>query len=359
MRLRFTIPLLLLATTQLGASDCGSVIRDAGFDLWCGDDLCSWKVLRGEARRATTWHDGDAGVELIGDDAAIAQLSPVEHTDGTCLRFELVADVSVDAEARLGIDVYGDGTIELDERLPTSSWQPLAYKIRIKAPFSGVRFELSKRGPGTAVFAQIGAFTATDCDGLSELDGGPAPVGARCLVDGDCDSGLCRLVPEPAALFGAAQRCTACDPELAAAACAAGEVCGRGRPRSPILGVPIECVAPAGDPLGAQCLADDECASGVCAEGTCSTCRTSCASGETCGPAWPYGPRVCAPGGGLRLAGEPCATAADCASGRCAGDERRACDDGRPCVTDANCPVDDGLIPGACTTVGVQGGSCE
>jgi hypothetical protein len=38
---------------------------------------------------------------------------------------------------------------------------------------------------------------------------------------------------------------------------------------------------------------------------------------------------------------------------------REECDDGRACATAADCPVETGLEPGHCTTVGIQGGSCQ
>ena len=97
--MRIQLTLLLLAATQLGATDCGEVLRDPGFDLWCGEDLCSWKVVRGDAKRVDTWHDGDSGVELIGNDAAISQVTPVTSGDGTCIEFELVANVAATASA--------------------------------------------------------------------------------------------------------------------------------------------------------------------------------------------------------------------------------------------------------------------
>ncbi len=358
MRIRFEIPLLIAAASQLGATDCGQVLRDPGFDLWCGDKLCSWKLVRGDAKRVDTWHDGDSGVELVGDDAAIAQLSPVTSGDGTCIKFDLVANVDETAEARLGIDVFGDGSIELDERMPTSHWKPLSYKIRIAKPYTGVRFELSKRGPGTAVFAQIAAAIDNDCAGLPEIPAGPAPLGAYCQVDRDCASNRCKIVDDPGSVLGIASRCVGCD----TGTCGTGEVCGLGDPVSPVRAVPYECVPVGADELGEQCATGAECASGICTGHACSTCEptsAACSSGETCAAAWPGGPFVCAPGGGRRASGEPCATDADCGSQHCNGAVRRECSDNRPCGSEINCPVESGLVPGACTTVGIQGGTCE
>jgi hypothetical protein len=357
---KLSLLLVALAGTQLGATDCGRVLRDPGFDLWCGDNLCSWKVVRGEVRRAPTWHASDAGVELVGDDAAISQLAPVDSGDGACIHFELVANVDDDAEAYLEIDVFGDGSIDRKERLPASRWKPLSYNLAIKAPFDGIRFELSKRGAGAAVLGRIHAEISPDgCEGLPPIDGGPAPLGAACVEDAGCASGLCR--PDPSSLFGVALRCVGCDPALGAAACEAGLSCGLGEARSPVRALPIECVPERGDELGELCLGDGECASQICNFFACSACRDDggCTGGEACGAAWPLGPAVCAPGEHRRLSGEPCATDADCASGTCNGGVRRTCADGRPCDNPGDCPVEGGLEAGECTTVGVTGGTCQ
>ena len=359
--MRTQLLIAAVAASQLGATDCGQVIRDPGFDLWCGDKLCTWKVVRGDVKRVDTWHEGDSGVELVGDDAAIAQLSPVNHHDGTCIQFDFVANVDEDAEAFLNIDVYGDGSIERPERIGTSKWKPFSYKLRIAKPFTGIRFELAKRGRGRAAFAQVGARIADGCEGLTEVTQGPAPNGAYCTDDASCKSGMCRTAWAPGSLLGIAMLCASCDPR--SPACDAGEVCGIGEPTSPALAVQTTCVAAGGDELGEQCGNDAECASGKCVLYACSTCNpyvtTPCAGGETCGQAWENGPWVCSPNGGLRAAFEPCTADADCASGRCNGAVREACSDNRPCGNDSNCPVEDGLEPGTCSVVGIQGGRCE
>lgn len=352
MRIHFL--LATIAASQLGATDCGQVLRDPGFDLWCGDKLCTWKIVRGDAMRVDTWHEGDSGVELVGDDAAIAQLSPVNHLDGTCIRFDLVANVDERAEAFLNIDVYGDGSIDRAERIPTSKWKALSFLLRFGPPYTGVRFELAKRGPGKAVLANISAEVrpAAECDGLSMIDIGPAPLGAICSVDDDCRSGMCRATSAPGTWLGVAKLCTTCDPQ--APSCGEGQVCGLGEPTLPTLFAPTTCVAAASDELGEQCGSNAECASGICNRNACSACRDACANGTACALAWPNGPHVCSAG----ARGAPCARDEDCASGACNGAVREACSDNRPCGNDTNCPVEDGLVPGTCSAVGIQGGSC-
>ena len=360
--MRIQLSIVLLAATQLGATECGEVLRDPGFDLWCGDQLCSWKVVRGDAKRVDTWHAGDSGVELIGLDAAISQLSPVTSGDGTCIRFDFVANVESDVEASLGIDVYGDGKLEHALPIPKSDWKPLTYTLHMGKPFTGIRFELAKKGRGSAVFANIAAETvlASECEGLTQIAPGLAPLGARCVNDAICESGMCRLVDDPDAVFGETLHCVACD----ATSCPAGDVCGVAEPISPVLLVPMRCEPAASSELGDLCATHLECATGVCTNGVCSTCdlgTNPCANGEACRSAWIHGPYVCAAGEARRISGEACATDADCASGRCNGDSRNACrTDGRPCGNDHNCPVlDNSLTPGACEPVGVTGGTCQ
>src|SRR5829696_1451557 len=99
MRTAITSSIVIVAAlSQLGSTDCGHAIRDDGFDLWCGEQLCAWKLERGAVKRVPSWNEGDAAVELVGDDVAIQQLSRVNSNDGTCLRFDLVANVETTAE---------------------------------------------------------------------------------------------------------------------------------------------------------------------------------------------------------------------------------------------------------------------
>jgi len=351
-------PLFLLcvaAFSQVGATDCGTIIKDPGFELWCGEELCSWKTLRGQVKQAITWHKSDTGVELVGDDVAISQMTPVNSYDGTCILFELVANVEQNAEARLELDVFGDGTIDHSERMPTSHWKPLSYKLRIQAPYSGIRFILSKKGPGRAVFAQIHAETTTDCAGLTEIMPTDAPLGAPCANDSRCASGMCDYVGYPGS-FGA-NVCVACT----ATSCGSGQVCGLGEPLGPELEAPLQCVGAGTRELGEQCIANAECASDVCNGGFCSTCSSTitCPGTELCGEAYVNGPSVCEPGLRVRAADEPCATNSDCASNACNGTVRKQCGDGRTCDSPEDCPVGSDLEPGACSAVGIQGGRCQ
>jgi len=361
-----TLFIALLAATQMGNTDCGQVLRDSGFDLWCGDQLCAWKLERGSVKRVSTWNAGDYGVELDGSDAAIEQLTPVDSGDGTCIEFTLVANVEANADVELNVDVLGDGTIDHHERLPSANWKPLTYDMLIKAPYRGIRFELAKTGAGKAQLANIGAQTVRledgGCAGLTAIDPGPAPLGAYCDYNAtvsSCASGLCGLVSDPDALFGFTAACSQCDDSHP---CDASQVCGLHEPTSPVREESNGCVAPASKALGERCIGNAECTSNMCSpEGRCSACTTGTC--PTCGPAWTGGPSVCGPGAHQGATGAACATDDDCATGSCLGVPRMECSDGRPCATAIDCPFGTGsdapLQNGACTTVGVQGGSCR
>ena len=359
-----TLFLVAAAVSQMGATDCGNALRDPGFDLWCGDQMCAWKVERGSVQKVATWNAGDPGVELVDDDTAIEQVSPVDANDGGCLEFDLIANVDDSAQVALDIDVYDDGSIEHTETIPTSSWAPLTFKLPIRGPYRGVRFELTKHGSGHAVLAQIGAKITDGCDAFTPIAPAPAPLGAPCDATIGCSSGTCEMT-----VFGGL--CTGCT----ATSCAANEVCGPSDPTSPLRELPRECEPKNSRELGEQCLADSECGSGICnfgypqptldqpgsEYGNCSACR----AGDACGCSAAYaggdlhGPFVCNAGGHTGAPGSACGDNADCASGTCNGTPRLQCDnDGRECATAADCPFD-GLQNTPCSTVGIQGGSCE
>ena len=169
-RLPLALVTALLAATQLGADDCGGGVApgidDPGFDLWCDTGLCRWEVERGRIDRVPTWHRGDDGVELVGADTAIAQISYASR--GACLRVSMLADVDQTAEVMLELDIDDDTTIEHQERIAGSGFRPVEFLIQVGAPLRSVRFRIAKRGPGRAVLANIGAAeTEQDCPGAT------------------------------------------------------------------------------------------------------------------------------------------------------------------------------------------------
>ena len=345
--------LLFLATvlvTQTGANECtGDVLHDPGFDIWCGDDLCSWDVEKGSIRKASTWHDADLGVELTGDDVVLSQLATETWIE--CLRFQLVADVAEEAVVTLEMDLDDDGTVEFERQIPSSRWAELVYRVELSGQ-EVIRFRLRKTGSGRAVLAQIRAVEGSpECGG--EVIETSRPLGTGCLgfLGGNsavCESGVCG--------FAGNHVCSECDDD---ADCDGG-VCGLLSAVAPDIHPYRSCVAEAGGVLGELCSVDGECASGECCDGVCSQCcefGAACAEGQSCTRAEdPPGESWCSPGAGA--AGDPCRRDEQCASGTCAGEPMMVCaSDGRPCEADQDCPaVEDGA---SCVEVGRASGSCQ
>lgn len=353
MRIPFSIIVIVAAASQIGATDCGQITRDQGFDLWCGTKLCYWDLERGAIKKVGTWNKADSAVEMIGDDVAFSQLTDVNSGDTTCIRFEMIANVDENAEVRLDVDVFDDGFIDYSERIPTSHWKPLSYVIPIAPPYDGVRFRITKKGQGRGVVAQLQAEVANhgECAGLEPINSGPYESGAPCFQNEQCTSHLC--IGEG---FDSPGACSDCDPSLVAAGCTGGKICGYAEPSLRAAPASFTCVAPGSRELAEQCWTDDECETGVCTGKICSTCGVSdpC-TGEVCAAAYPTGPSLCSPGGHKRITNEPCAADADCVSNNCIGTDRMQCGDGRPCESSDDCPAH-GY---GCFSVGIQGGRCE
>jgi len=366
MRKLMPVFVLLVAATSGGATDCGQIIDDPGFDVWCGDSLCRWAVEKGEVARAATWHEADRGVELVGPEVSIAQLTEVASSDGRCVAFDLVADVADDAEVHLQLDVFGDGSIELDERLPTSDWRALSFRVRMPDFYQGVRFRLTKRG-GHAVLANIGASIAPDaeCVGVA-LVVGTRPNGVTCTEDPQCTSGTCA-----SGFFH--DVCGECKTD---ADCSGGTICGQ----SPIADAHVDlypaCVVPGSAETNAGCGQDAQCATGLCEGGGCAVCDdaadcggAACASieysvphGDGRAPSIVKGASHCAAGSAAVASGGACVDDVDCASSACVGAPLRMCSTfwlPRRCDDDLDCPGYGFGAEAACVTVGTRGGVCQ
>lgn len=359
--------LLLLLATSVGATECGQAVEDSGFDSWCGDSLCRWKLEAGGVERAPTWHPHDTGVALVGEDVAISQLSEVSSMDGLCVAFDLVADVAENAEVRVQMDVYGDGTYEHDERLPTSAWRALRYRVRMPDFYQGVRFRVTKRG-GRAVLANLGVSIVEDGECAAEpLVAGPRPYGVRCTEDAQCGSGACYKT------FFNSGVCSAC---RADAECGAGKMCGVVPAAEAHLGLWATCVALGSAPANAACNQDAQCATGTCDGGACGVCddNADCGGGGSCqpaqysieradaAPALVNGALHCT-GGTVKVArGGACIVDGDCASGACRGEAQGFCATSlvpRRCTQDSECPGSGYDAAPACVTVGTSGGVCQ
>jgi hypothetical protein len=357
---RRTLLLAALYLSQAGHNNCsGDILHDSGFDLWCGEELCSWKVEAGQARRSPTWHPDDLGVELIGDQVVISQRSDVRAVP--CVLFDLVADIDLDATVTLEMDLFADGEVDFSERLPTASWERLSYLVAMPERYQGITFRLRKEGGGRAVLAQIRAREAEECEG-APLAQPVSPLGAGCWDTDDedlplrgewCASGTC-APSRPLVVV-----CSEC---ADAGDCGEGMVCGVESAVPPFLDPYRTCIAAASRGLGELCWADDECSTAVCCGGVCSDCcsddERGCAS---CGSRVIGGAEQCA--AGSAASGAACLVDDDCAGGTCTGgDELRVCADGRRCDDDQDCPPDQTQEHdefGTCNRIGVSSGTCD
>ncbi len=347
MKTHTTILLLILATPVLRGDGCSPAVDDPGFELWCGESLCAWTVEAGAVARVPTWHPADFGVELVGNDARISQLL-ARRVD--CLGVRTLADVGEGASLELAIDFYDDGTIDHRQPILGDAWALSSFAITPPERYEGARVMVLKAGTGRAVLAEL----AVSERGRSACTAAPVEVregalGMSCARDSSCTSGFCEpglALPEGRA---PAKVCAACRETVE---CGSWRVCGlvTDTDRLPHKA----CVPRAADPLGAACATDEECASGVCCGGTCSTCCAGgpgCASGETCAnglapadqlmsgmpdPAW-----RCDPGQRLRDSGEPCTDVSDCRSQTCTSTRALGfCwGNGRDCIEGDGCDV--------------------
>ena len=99
--------LALIAAPLLGAESCGSdLLADPGFDIWCGEELCSWEVEQGAVEKVPTWHESDSGALLVGEVVVLSQLTQTTSSDADCIQFSLIADQDDDVGLSLQLDFY-------------------------------------------------------------------------------------------------------------------------------------------------------------------------------------------------------------------------------------------------------------
>jgi hypothetical protein len=366
---------LLAAAPLLMGAECEEpLLKDSGFDVWCGDTLCAWQVDEGRIAKVPTWHGSDYGVELEGASVRISQLLAFGNDDVVCLHFNLLAAVDEPVNVVLDLDFDNDGSTEHSESIPNGAWIPLKYRITAPTYYRTLRISIRKSGEGHAALAQIQAAKSSDCTGPA-LSTRNRPAGATCAAASECGTGRClvrtpaeRLLPDanPPGMV-----CEACEYD-GDSTCAPGLVCGLGfgdRFVEPFR----SCRPGATSVLGDRCLTAAECGTGVCCNGICSTCCTDgtdgtagCTASDECrervrdpdqGPlraAW-----QCSPGDRRGATSTPCLGAEDCAGGSCAGATLLTvcASDGRRCGSDSDCPIT--FFDNSCIAVGVAGGRCQ
>lgn len=371
-RTRLARPLLMLAAAPMlmGAVCEEPLVKDSGFDVWCGDHLCQWQVDDGAIAKIPTWHERDYGVELVGPSARISQRLDVSSDDVSCIHFNLLADVHEPVDVVLGLDFDDDGHTDHTETLPVGSWTPLSYHVTAPTYYRGLRIFIQKTGDGHAALAQIQALKSDECSAAPLTTTG-RPTGATCEDGGECLTARCLpRTAEEQLIVDPTKTSSLCEGCAADAECGDGAACGLAFATT--FAEPFRaCLAAASHALGDRCAGGAECATGVCCGGVCSTCcagaGAACAgAGEVCRqraagarpalgrPAW-----QCSPGEGRGAAGAFCLGDSDCASGRCTGGAPLmvCATAGRRCASGGDCPA--AIFDNSCVTAGVSGGRCQ
>lgn len=361
-------------TGDTGSSGCGAdpppLIQDPSFDLWCGDQLCSWEVEEGQIAQVATWHAGDHGVGMLSDPTIISQRATGTHEDTDCIWFTLMVDSDPGVTVQLEIDFRDDGITEYAHPIATTDWTTYSYHIRPPDWFDTLRFRIRKTGTGNATVAQIMADRADAdlCESQEPTTYQDLPLGFHCDGDSECASGTCKghqvISSDPGMQGLVEQTCGECT----VGSCGEGLVCGLAFTAD---NLPYSaCVEPEAKALGQACTNPGECGSGVCCEGRCSECCATgdnhCPDGGACAMVPGNGdadtrmmPYMCDGRQRSRGNGETCMADADCASATCGSHaELRLCDpSGQPCETHAGCPDFDGE-PARCVTLGPLDGMC-
>lgn len=235
---------------------CDDLLSDPTFKTWCGDRLCSWKLDSGSIRRAPTWHKNDLGVELIDPAGGTTQISQDTDRQPRCLEITMVADVDPASQVSLGLDFNKDDSVDFTQSIVAVGFREVKTVLTAPRTYTGIRFTITKRGNGRAVLAQIRVREVDNCTAppvlLRDL-----PLGSPCAAESssECRSQVCNL-----------SRCAECRDD---STCGQGEKCvARSAPYLATAfgsALPTQCNPGGGTHTpGEECIADDDCTSGVC-----------------------------------------------------------------------------------------------
>jgi hypothetical protein len=273
-------PVLVLAASALGADCEGNIVNDPTFRDWCGDSLCSWQTDSGQIRRVPTWDANDLGVSFLDNGAVGTEISQAtEESQATCILFTSVGNIDPAADMSLTVDFDNDGVIDFTAPLGAATWTKVQTEITAPATYRGITFRVKKSGTGTAILAEMTITSTTGCTA--------APVTLTALRLGDVCSSTSQCGPDlvcPAEGLRVCSECSADSP------CGDGAIACRQRDAF----FPLQCGP--GEGLGqynAPCIANDDCASGVCQGATavglntpdaspCDINATSAADAATC-----------------------------------------------------------------------------
>ena len=355
---------ILMSVLSAGCMDT-SPIENYDFDLWCGDELCGWRLYEdkdgnryGSVEEAATWHEKDKGVELKNDeggrDAILYQT--LQDRSGVCKVFSVQANVEKGAKLWIEFDYLADDPLapERSVEIEGDDWNTTNVEAPMPETTMDINLIFRKSGRGKVVLSRVTMEDATACN--AEMPAVEFPDGAPCEENSECRSGLCERQPSTSGV-STLRSCSACNLDTP---CDDDQSCGYDFSedyRTMYQG----CGEVGRHVLGQRCQWDDECTTGICCAGKCATCcqDTDCPEEQQCQHLGSDKPDQCAPEAGLGEAGDFCLSDFDCQSGTCEAEAvLRTCNvDGRPCTADSECINNDET--GACTEVGYYDGVCR
>ncbi len=363
---------LVFTTLVLTITGCiwDDSLKNKDFNEWCGENLCLWETNEGKIEKVTTWHRQDFGAAFAEDPTIISQR--VENGNNKCFLFTVTADVDDNAELFFEIDYNDDDLLnpEFSQIIEAPDWNQVKVDIAVPDWCEKFRVIFRKTGKGRAVAASVIDSRYENCP-ITVTDN-ERPSGMICVEDDQCRGGICEPFNNLSEdiLFYSCGECTV-DGD-----CGNGSVCGlEFLPDKDLMYQ--ACGKQGRHLLGERCFLDDECKSGICCAGQCSTCcnNDDCPSNVLCEELTEITPHRCGPNAGGAAAGESCLADADCKSDKCesVSDTKtlRVCtSDGRRCTADADCPgyMSSDSIWGIaneflgtvdkCQTLGVLDGKC-
>ncbi len=155
----------------VAAGACTSdLLGNSEFALWCGDELCNWKIYEdedgaryGNVEKAPTWHRSDDGVALIGSDVRLYQTVDNSFTD--CVTFTLHADAADGVDLFLEVDYDADNVLNPEVSIPMSATDWEISNGHAALPWEMLRYNviIRKSGAGRAVLARVDAEDGGGC----------------------------------------------------------------------------------------------------------------------------------------------------------------------------------------------------
>ena len=329
-------------TCTQGPAPEPDLVRNAGFDTWCGLQPCGWDLTQGTATSVASWSEADRAVELSGLDATLQQVVTQAWSYESPLRCLTVQALADGAPLRLELDVQSDDTVDWTADVPASGWETHEFVVAPPAWFGDVTLRVAKPGGATTRVGHL-RLIPTECEQprISQTQ----PIGRPCLAHDQCQNfALCAQVSPtgetwPGSLHETLPR--ACGECRSDEECAFGVPCTIGWSPSTFL---HRTCGTAPRSLGERCVAGEDCKSGWCSSGRCSECLRNEPFPCECERLYVGGfhlADVCSDD--ARPAGADCMVHDQCARecvglplGLCSNDGR-TCDDDTECASSGRC----------------------